>query len=95
MSPAAFLNFLGEGVAVLINLLDGHRAKDGAQMAFECLRGDVADFIGAFPQKLLGRRADGNIVAFDLGLRHAIHLHRHAFARIDLRRLHINGQQFQ
>ncbi len=64
-------------------------------MAFERLRGDVADFIGAFPQKLFRRRADGNIVAFDLGLRHAIHLHRHAFARINFRRLHINGQQFQ
>src|ERR1039457_5508746 len=29
----------------------------------------------------------------DLG--HAVHLHRHAFARIDLRRLHINGQQLE
>ena len=42
-----FLHFLGEGVAVLVNFLDGHRAENRAQMAFERLRGDVADFIGA------------------------------------------------
>ena len=90
-----FLDFLGEGVAVLVNFLDRHRAENRAQMAFERLRGDVADFVGALAQKLLRRRADGNIVALDLDLGHAVHLHRHAFAGIDLRRLHINGQQFQ
>ena len=90
-----FLDFLGEGVAVLVNFLDGHRAENGAQMAFERLRGDVADFIGALAEKLFRRGADGNVVALDLDLRHAVHLHRHAFAGIDFRRLHINRQQFE
>ena len=90
-----FLHLLGEGVAVLVNFLDGHRAENGAQMAFQRLRGDVADFVGGFAQKLFRRGADGNVVALDLDLRHAVHLHRHAFAGVNLGRLHINGQQFQ
>ena len=46
-------------------------------------------------QKLFRRRGDGNVVALDLDLRHAVHLHRHALARVNFRRLHIDGQQFQ
>jgi hypothetical protein len=90
-----FLDLLGEGVAVLVNFLDGHRAENRAQMAFERLHGDVFDVVGALAQELFRRRGDGNVVALDLDLRHAVHLHRHAFAGIDFRRLHINRQQFE
>jgi hypothetical protein len=44
---------------------------------------------------LFRRGADGNVIAFDLDLRDAVHFHRHAFARINFRRLDINGQQFE
>ena len=90
-----FLDLLGEGVAVLVNFLDRHRAENRAQMAFERLHGDVFDVVNAFAEKLFGSRGDGNVIALDLDLRHAVHLHRHAFARINLRRLHVNRQQFE
>ena len=50
-----FLNALGERFAVLIHLFHGHRAEDGAQMAFERLRGDASDFVGGLAQELFGR----------------------------------------
>jgi hypothetical protein len=90
-----FLHLGGEGVAVLVNILHGHGAENGAQMAFQRLRGDVLDFVNGLAEDLLGGGGDGNVVALDLDLRHAVHFHRHAFAGIDLRRLHINGQQFE
>ena len=90
-----FLHFGGEGVAVLVNFLHRHRAENRAQMTFERLHGDVLDVVDALAQKLFRRRGDGNVVALDLDLRHAVHLHRHAFARINFRRLHINRQQFE
>ena len=90
-----FLDFGGEGVAVLVNILDGHRAENGAQMAFQRLRGDVFDFIDGLAQNLFGGGGDGNVVALDLDLGHAVHFHRHALAGIDLRRLDVNGQQFE
>ena len=91
-----FLDLRGEGVAVLVNILDGHRAENRAQMAFERLRRDVLDLIGGLAEELLGRGGDGDVVALDFDLRHAVHTHRHAFAGINLRRLlHIDRQQFQ
>ena len=90
-----FLHLRGEGVAVLVDVLDGHRAQDGAQMAFQGLHGDVLDFVGALAQELLGGGGDGDVVTLDLDLRHAIHAHRHAFAGVDLGRLHIDGQQLE
>ena len=96
MSPGGhLLDFRGEGIAVLVNFLHRHRAENRAQMTFQRLHGDVFDFVHALAQKLFGRRGDGNVVALDLHLRHAVHLHRHAFARVNFRRLHINGQQFE
>ena len=90
-----FLHLLGEGIAVLVNFLHRHRAENRAQMTFERLHGDVFDVIDALAQKLFRRRGDGNVVALDLDLRHAVHLHRHAFAGVNFRRLHINRQQFE
>ena len=91
-----FLDFGGEGVAVLVNILDGHGAQNGAQMALQGLRGDVLDFVDGLAQELLGGGGDGDVVALDLDLRHAIH---RAPARLcwyrHPARLHINGQQFQ
>jgi len=75
-----FLDFLGEGVAVLVNFLDRHRAENRAQMTFERLHGDVFDVVHALAEELLRRRRNGNVVALHLDLRHAIHLHRHTFA---------------
>jgi hypothetical protein len=46
-------------------------------------------------RKLLGRRGDRDIVAFHLHLRDAVHAHRHAFAGIDLGRLHIDREQLE
>ncbi len=90
-----FLDFGGEGVAVLVNVLDRHRAENGAQMAFEGLRGDVLDFVDGLAQDLFGGGGDGDVVALDLDLRHAIDFDRHAFAGIDLGRLHVDGEQFE
>ena len=90
-----FLHLGGEGVAVLVNFLHRHRAENRAQMAFQRLRGDVLDFVRRLAQKLFRRRGDGNVVALDLDLRDAVHLHRHAFARVNFRRLHVDGQQFE
>ena len=90
-----FLHLRGERVAVLVNLLDGHRAENRAQMAFQRLHGDVLDVLGALAEKLFGGGRDGNVVALDLDLRHAIHFHRHAFARVNLGRLHIDREQFE
>ena len=64
-------------------------------MTFQRLHGDVLDVIHAFAQELFRGGGDGDVVAFDLDLRHAVHLHRHALASIDFRCLDINGQQFQ
>ena len=96
MSPAATSWTLEANcVAVLVNVLHGHRAENGAQVAFQGLRRDTLDVVNGLAQELLGGGGDGDVVAFDFDLGHAIHLHRHAFAGIDLRRLHINGQQLQ
>ena len=51
-----FLDFLGEGVAVLVNFLDRHRAENRAQMAFERLHGDVFDVVNALAQELFRTR---------------------------------------
>src|SRR5207247_4429596 len=90
-----FLHLRGEGVAVLVNFLDGHRPEDGAQMAFEGLHGDILDFLNALAEELLGGGGDGNVVALYFDLRDAIHFHRHTFARVNLRRIHVDGEQFQ
>ena len=90
-----FLDFGGEGVAVLVNILHGHGAQNGAQMAFQSLRGDVLDFVNGLAQDLLGGGGDGNVVALDFDLGHAVHFDRHAFAGVNLGRLHIDGEQFQ
>ncbi len=49
----------------------------------------------ALPRNCSAAVRDGNVVALHLDLRHAVHFHRHAFARINFRRLHINRQQFE
>jgi hypothetical protein len=90
-----FLDFGRKGVAVLVNVLHGHGAKNGAQMAFQRLSGDAFDFVDALAQNLFRRGGNGNIVALDFDLRHAIDFDGHAFARINLRRLDIDGEQFQ
>ena len=90
-----FLDFGGKLIAVLVNVLHGHRAENGAQVAFQGLGCDTLDFVNRLAQHLLGRRGNRDVVAFDFYLGHAVHLHRDAFAGIDFRRLHINGQQFQ
>ena len=82
-----FLHLRGEGIAVLVDVLHRHRAEDRAQMAFQGLHGDVLDLLGALAQELLGGGGDGDVVALDLDLRHAIHAHRHAFAGVNLRLL--------
>ena len=64
-------------------------------MAFQRLHGDVLDVVGAFAEELLGGGGDGDVVALDFDLRDAVHFHRHAFAGVNLRRLHIDGQQFE
>src|ERR1039457_6353279 len=64
-------------------------------MAFQRLHGDALDFVGALAKKLFRGRGDGDVIALDFDLRDAVHLHRHAFADIDFRRLHINGENFQ
>ena len=43
-----FLDFGGEGVPVLIQFLDGHGPKNGSQVAFQGLGGDVFDFVHRF-----------------------------------------------
>jgi hypothetical protein len=86
---------LRERVAVLVNLLDRHRAENRAQMAFHRLHRDVHDRGGILAQELFGSGGDGNIVALHFDLRHAIDFHRHAFARVNLRRHHIDGEQFK
>ena len=42
-----------------------------------------------------GGGGDGDVVALDLDLRHAVDLHRHAFAGINFGRLDIDGEQFE
>ena len=64
-------------------------------MTFQRLSGNVAHLVGGLAEKLFGGGADGNVVALHLNLGHAIHLHRYAFARVNFRRLDINGQQFE
>ena len=90
-----FLHPLGKRIAILVNFLHRHRAENGAQMAFQRLGGNVADFVRGLAEKLFRRGTNGYIVALDLDLGHAVHLHRHAFAGIDLRRLHIYREQFE
>ena len=51
-----FLDLRGEGVAVLVNFLHRHRAENGAQMAFQGLRGDAFDFINGLAQEPAPRR---------------------------------------
>ncbi len=64
-------------------------------MTFERLHGDIFYILDALAQKLFRCRRNGNIVALHLDLRHAVHFHRHAFARVNFRRLHVNRQQFE
>ncbi len=90
-----FLDFRGKGVAILVNLLDGHCSENGAEMAFKGLHGDILDIVCAFAQKLFGCRGDGYIVTFDFDLGHAINLHGHTFTSVNFRSLHIYGHQLQ
>ena len=53
-------------------------------MAFQGLHGDVFDLVGAFAEELLGGGGNGDVVAFDLDLRDAIHAHGHTLAGIDI-----------
>ena len=89
------LHLGGKGVAVLVDLLDGHGAENGAEMPLERLHRDVLDVVRALAEELLRGGRDRNVVAFDLDLRDAVNFHRHALARVDLRRLHVDGHQFQ
>jgi hypothetical protein len=90
-----FLDFGGEGVAVLVNILHGHRAQNGAQVAFQGLRGHALDFVNGLAQDLFGGGGDGDVVAFDFDLGHAVHLDRHALCWYKPRAFDINGEQFQ
>ena len=89
------LHLRGKLVAVLINIFHGHRPKNRAQVALERLHRDTLDVVGPLAQELFGGGGNRDVIAFDLDLGHAVHHHRHPFAGIDLRRLHINGQQLQ
>src|SRR5580765_211055 len=64
-------------------------------MTFERLHGDVLDVVHSFAEELFGSGGDGDVVAFDFDLRDTVHLHGHALARVNFRRLHINGEEFQ
>ena len=90
-----FLDLRGESVAILINLLDRHRAQDRAQVPLERLHGDVLDGVGVLAEKLLRRGRDGNVVALDLDLRDPVDLHRHALAGVDLGRVDIDREQLE
>jgi hypothetical protein len=69
MCGGHFLHLRGEGVAILIDVLDGHVPGwrgDGFRVG-----GNVLDFLGALAVELLRRGGDGNVVAFDFDLGHA------------------------
>ena len=90
-----FLHLGRERIAVLINFFHGHRPENRAQVTFQRLHGDALDIFRALAQELFRCRGDGNVIALDLDLRHAVHANRHAFACVNFRRLHINRQQFE
>jgi len=64
-------------------------------MAFQGLGSDVLDLLRPLAQKLLGGSGNRDIVALDLDLSHAVHLDGHPFTGVNLRRLHIDGQQLE
>ncbi len=76
------LHLLGKGVAVAVDILDGHGAENGAQVAFQRLQGHVADLVLRLGEEKLGRSADSRVARVDRDLRHAIHGDRHALARV-------------
>ena len=64
-------------------------------MAFQGLGGDVFNVVDCFAQDLFGGGGDGDIVALDFDLGDAVHLHRDAFAGVNLGGLDINGEQLK
>ncbi len=82
-------------IAILIDVLYRHRTENCPQMAFESLCGDVLYLLGSFAEELLGCRGNRDVVALDLDLCHTVYADRNALAGVDLRGLHVDGQQLQ
>ena len=73
---------LREALTVAVHFLDGQRAEDGSQMAFERLEDHLLNLIVRHAEETLGRRLQRRIVAADLHVRHGLDRDRHALQRV-------------
>ena len=73
---------LGEALTVAVHFLDGQRAEDRSQVAFERLEDDLLDLIVRHAEEALGRGLQRRVVAANLHVRHRLHRDRHALQRV-------------
>ncbi len=78
-----------------VDLLHREGAEDSAQVACDGLVGDLLYFVAALVEELLGSCADGDVVALDLNLCHAIHLDGHAQLGVHLRRHDVQRDELE
>ena len=88
-------HLLGKGHTVAVNVLDGHRAENGALLPLEGLQGDLRDLPHGLAQELLRRGAYRILAASDFDLRNAVHRNRDALLGVDPGRVDWKGHNFQ
>ncbi len=77
-------HLLGERLAIGVDLLDGQRAEDRAEVAFERLEDDALDLIGRHAEEPLGRAPQRHVVAGDLDVGDGLDRHRDALLGVRL-----------
>ncbi len=73
---------LREALAIAVDLLDGQRAEDRSQVAFERLEDDLLDLIVRHAEEPFRRRLKRRLIAADLHVGDRLDRHRHALQRI-------------
>ena len=90
-----FLHALGEDVALAVDLLDGQRADDGAQVTSQRFVGDFSNFVARFGEEALGCCANRYIVAGNLDLRDAFQRDGHTLFGVNIVGGHFDGHDLQ
>uniref|UniRef100_A0A2M4DLA0 Putative secreted protein n=1 Tax=Anopheles darlingi TaxID=43151 RepID=A0A2M4DLA0_ANODA len=91
-----FEHLLGELLAILVDLLDRHRAHDRPLVALERYQCNVLDFGLRFPEELLASRQQHILIlALDLNLRNPGHGNWYALARVHGRALDLQRHRVE
>lgn len=91
-----FEHLLAELLAILVDLLDSHRAHDSPLMALQRDQRNVLDLIFVFAQELLaGGQQHVLILSLDFDLSDASHRDRNTLARINAWAFHLQGHCVQ